>query len=483
MSSGRHNHRFGFQTIGTRLTAWGAGITFLICLLICGALYGGVWYSLNREVDSFLEGEVREFLGVVEEHRFNYPEAQELIRLHLGSRTKIDLTFRVLDAQGHPLLTSHARDLIPEGYTIPKSAGLAGSTITFETLSVPGQRYPLRVCSVPLRSPDGKALVAQASYALDQVGASLSLIRTVSVIALLAAIIMSVLGGRILARRSLGPLHQMIQTARQISAHRIAERLPRSHTGDEFDALAETLNNLLDRIDQYVRRMQQFTADASHELRTPLAALQGSAEVALARDRSAEELRGVIESSVEHYRRLRKISDDLLLLARMDSGEEVLAHETLRLNDLIDDVVDLYEPTATEAGLQVEISCPEPVDAVGDGGRIRQVIANLVDNAIKYTTAPGRVSVSLACQNGRAIVEIHDTGIGIPAEDLPHVFERFYRVDRARSKGDCSGAGLGLAICRSVVIAHGGQVTLSSKNGEGTLVRVELPTTIPAAPA
>ncbi len=167
-----------------------------------------------------------------------------------------------------------------------------------------------------------KALVAQASYALDQVGASLSLIRTVSVIALLAAIIMSVLGGRILARRSLGPLHQMIQTARQISAHRIAERLPRSHTATSLTPWPKRSTICSTAIDQYVRRMQQFTADASHELRTPLAALQGSAEVALARDRSAEELRNVIESSVEHYRRLRKISDDLLLLARMDSGEK-----------------------------------------------------------------------------------------------------------------------------------------------------------------
>lgn len=472
MSSGRPNHKFGFQTIGTRLTAWGAGITFLICLLICGALYGGVWYSLNREVDSFLEGEVREFLGVVEEHRFNFPEAQELIRLHLGSRTKVDLTFRIMDSQGHLLLTSHAHDLIPEGYA---ATGSPVSSAKFETLSVPGQRYPVRVCSLPVRGPDGTALVAQASYSLDQVIASLALIRAVSMIALLAAIIMSVLGGRILARRSLGPLHEMIQTARQISSHRIAERLPRSHTGDEFDALAETLNDLLDSIDQYVRRMQQFTADASHELRSPLAALQGTAEVALARDRSAEELRGVIETSLDHYRRLRKISDDLLLLARIDAGEDVLTREPLRLNEIIDDVVDLYEPTAIEAGLQLNVFCSEPVNVVGDGGRVRQVLANLIDNAIKYTTAPGRVEVSLAGQNGLAIVEVRDTGIGIPPDDLPHVFERFYRTDRARTKLGSSGTGLGLAICLSIITAHGGDLRLTSELGTGSVARVELP--------
>jgi heavy metal sensor kinase len=482
MSSDVSDYRGGFRTIGARLTAWGAGITFGVCLLACAALYGGVWYSLDREVDTFLEGEVREFLGVVEEHQFNFAEAQQLIRLHLGRRAKTDLTFRVLDDQGHPLLTSHVQDLIPDGYTVPTYPNDITSAAIVETLTVPGRRHPIRVCTVPARGPGGEHLLAQASYALDQVNASLSMIRTVSLIALLAAVVLSVLGGRILARRSLGPLHQMIQTARQIGNQRIAERLPRSHNGDEFDRLAETLNNLLDRTDEYVRRMQQFTADASHELRSPLAALQGSAEVALARDRSAEDLRGVIESSIDHYRRLRRISDDLLLLARIDSGEDILTRERIRLDELIDDVVDLYEPTAAEAGLQLTFAGREPIDLVGDGGRLRQVIANLIDNAIKYSKAPSHVSVSLIGVNGLAVIEIRDTGVGIPAEDLPHVFERFYRADRARTKVGSSGAGLGLTICRSIVTAHGGQITLSSKPGEGTLARLELPTAGPDAP-
>lgn len=483
MSSDVSDHKGGFRTIGVRLTLWGAGITFGVCLLTCAALYGGVWYSLDREVDTFLEGEVREFLGVVEEHQFNFAEAQQLIRQHLGRRAKTDLTFRILDAQGHPLLTSHVRDLIPDGYTVPKYPSDINLAAMVETLTVPGRQYPIRVCSVPARGPGGQRLLAQASYALDQVNASLSMIRTVSLIALLAAVVLSVLGGRILARRSLGPLHQMIQTARQIGDQCIAERLPRSRNGDEFDRLAETLNSLLDRTDEYVRRMQQFTADASHELRSPLAALQGSAEVALARDRSAEELRGVIESSIDHYRRLRKISDDLLLLARIDSGEGILAHERIRLDELINDVVDLYEPTAAEAGLQLTVASNERVDVIGDGERMRQVVLNLIDNAIKYSKAPGRVSVSLTGVNGLAVIEIRDTGVGIPAEDLPHVFERFYRADRARTKVGSSGAGLGLAICQSIVTAHGGRITLSSKDGKGTLARLELPTAGPDPPA
>ncbi len=479
MSSGHRERRGLFRTIGVRLTVWSAGITFGVCLLVCAALYGGVSYSLNREVDNFLEGEVREFLGVVEKQQFDFAEAQRLIRSHLGSRTRIDLTFRILDAQGRPLLTSHAHDLIPDDYMTRRAARSPASTF-FETLSVPGQRFPLRVCSMPAAGPGGEALLAQAGYTLGQVSASLVLIRTVSVIALLAAVILSVLGGRVLARRSLVPLHEMIQTARQISAQRISERLPRSGNGDEFDRLAETLNGLLERIDQYVRRMQQFTADASHELRSPLAALQGDAEVALARDRSVGELRAVIESSVDHFRRLRKISDDLLLLARIDSGEDVLAHDATRLDELIDDVVDLYAPTAAEAGGQLTFEQRQPLQVLGDGGRLRQVVANLIDNAIKYSHAPARVSVSLTVRDGLAVIEIRDGGVGISADDLPHVFDRFYRADRARTKMSTSGAGLGLAICRSIVAAHGGRISLSSNPGGGTLARVELPAIDPA---
>lgn len=475
MFSGNHHRKGSTRTIGIRLTAWGAGISFGVCFLVCAALYSGVWYSLNREVDSFLEGEVREFLGVVKEHQFNFPEAQHLIRSHLGNRTRINLTFRVLDTDGHPLLTSHARDLIPEGYTAPSFPLQASPAVCFETLTVPGQQYPLRICSLHVQGPGDKRFIVQASYILDQMNASLSMIRMVSMIALLVAIILSVLGGKVLARRSLGPLHEMIQVARQISVDRVAERLPRSFNGDELDRLADTLNGLLDRIDQYVRRMQQFTADASHELRTPLAALQGNAEVALARDRSAEELRQVIESSIDHYRRLRKISDDLLLLARIDAGENILARDTIKLDQLIDDVVDLYAPAAAEAGLELSFDQHEPLDMIGDGGRMRQVVANLIDNAIKYNTAPGQVRVSLARHNGRALIKIRDTGVGIPAEDLPHVFERFYRVDRARTKVGTGGAGLGLAICRSIVEGHGGGISLSAGPQGGTIAIVELP--------
>lgn len=475
MSSERER-RGSFRTIGVRLTAWGAGITFGTCFLVCAALYGGVWYSLNQEIDSFLEGEVREFLGVVQEHGFNFAEAEHLIRLHLGSRTRVDLTFRILDARGVPLLTSHAHDLIPRDYAPPTLPAATDSEAMFETLVPSGRRAPIRVCSLRVLRPGGEPLIAQASYALDQVSSSLSLIRTVSLVALLGAIVMSVLGGRVLARRSLRPLHEMIQTARQISAHRIAQRLPRSHNGDELDRLADTLNGLLDRIDQYVRRMQQFTADASHELRSPLAALQGNAEVALARDRSVEELRSVIESSLDHYRRLRRISDDLLLLARIDSEEDVLARDNVRLDEIIEDVVDLYEPTASEAGLRLTFATRQPLEVVGDGGRLRQVVANLIDNAVKYSNPPGHVDVSLFQEDGLAVVEIRDSGMGISPEDLPHVCERFYRADRARTAAISKGAGLGLAICNSILKAHGGRLTLSSAPGEGTCARVELPT-------
>jgi len=434
-----------------------------------------VWYSLNREVDSFLEGEVREFVGVVQEHQFNFSKAQQVIRQHLGSRTRIDLTFRILDQHGVPLLQSHAHDLIPDGHTVPGSPASYKSMVHFQTLHVPGQSCPLRVCSVPIQGPAGSVLIAQASYTLDRVSASLSMFRTVSAVALLAAIILSAVGGRILAQRSLKPLHEMIQTAQRISAHHISERLPRTHSGDELDRLAETLNGLLDRIQRYVSRLQQFTADASHELRSPLAALQGAGEVALSRERSADELRQVIELSLEHYQRLRRITEDLLLLARVDAGEEVFRREPVRLDSAIEDVVDLFVPLANDRNIELTFTEHEPATVIGDSGRLRQLMANLIDNAVKYTNGPGTILVSLTSENGSVRIQVCDTGIGIPAENLPHIFDRFYRIDSARPKSSGTGAGLGLAICRSIVEGHGGSIALAPGPTEGTVASVELP--------
>jgi heavy metal sensor kinase len=312
-------------------------------------------------------------------------------------------------------------------------------------------------------------------YLLDQMTQSLAALRRSCGIALALAAVLALVAGRIMARRSLQPVDTMTDTAKRIGANRLGDRLPRSGTGDELDRLAETLNDMLARIETHVKRLQQFTADVSHELRSPLAALKGSSEVALSGARSAAELRRVIEDNVEHYNRLTRIAEDLLLLARADAGENILRTDRIRLDEAIDDVVDLYAPLAADRRIELLFNDRQEISIRADGERLRQVLGNLIDNAIKYTQGPGRVTVCLATTDGHARIVVSDTGVGIPPEDMPHVFDRFYRADRARASQGAGSAGLGLSICRSIVEAHGGRIRVESTPGRGTTVIVLLP--------
>ncbi len=462
-------------TIGLHLTLWGAGITISVCLLLCVFLYTGLRFSLQHEVDAFLEGEVNEFRAILDEHKNDYQAAQKSIRLELGQRVRLDLSFRLLDMDGHVVLTS---DLVeqPPGFWMPPADKLMPGRDAFHTIQVAHVPVPVRLCSQRFKI-DGKPFIAQAGYRLDQMTASLVRFRQICIYALAVAGLGALLGGRMIANRSLLPVQTMIAKARQIGERRLHDRLPSRGTGDELDRLAETLNALLDRVQRYVRRMQQFTADASHELRSPLAVLRGNAEVMLSRERSADELRRSIEESVDHFERLSRIAEDLLLLARFDGGEGVLNRENVRLDLALADIVDLYSPLANDVGIDLHCAVLPEVSVKVDGGRIRQVVGNLVDNAIKFTPAPGRVEVSLVEQDGEVRIAVSDTGVGISAEDHARIFDRFYRVDRSRSRLNQRGAGLGLSICRTLVEAHGGQIELTSSPGQGTTVTVHLPRT------
>ncbi|MBN2563946.1 MAG: heavy metal sensor histidine kinase [Phycisphaerae bacterium] len=471
---GKWNHLL--TTIGARLTLWGTLITLFVCALVCVLLYVGVRFSLHREVDGFIEGEVQEFCAIlVGEEDDDLDEIEGEIRRELGSRLRGDLTFRLLDADGRLMVTSNPDDRLPDPQALLQSAEHAAGAPWFETLALSCPPHSVRVCSQWTRLRDGKLCVAQATYALDRVAASLATFREVCVAAMLVAAVLSLIGGRILARRSLRPVHLMTETARQLGAGNLSRRLTRSGNGDELDRLAETLNAMLSRIESQFRRMQQFTADAAHELRTPLAALRGNAEVTLASDQDPGAMRQAIEESIQQYDHLARIAEDLLLLARLDAGEAILRPERLELDKTIEEMVDLYAPFAADHTLALRLGECERVAIWADKERVRQVLSNLLDNAVKYMNGRGRIDVSLNRANGLARITVSDSGPGIPAEDLPHIFDRFYRVDRARSRGGERGVGLGLPICRSIVEAHGGNIDIESRLGHGTMVTVLLP--------
>jgi two-component system, OmpR family, sensor kinase len=288
-------------------------------------------------------------------------------------------------------------------------------------------------------------------------------------------------GGWQLASRALRPVEDISATARRISAGNLAERISVTETDNELGHLARVLNSTFARLDAAFAQQKQFTADASHELRTPLAVLISEAQTALARERTAGEYRETVEACLETAQQMRRLTESLLDLARLDSSEEAVPHEPIDLTDIARRCADRLAPLAQQREITI-VSDLQPAEPWGDPDRLAQVITNLLTNAIHYNNPKGEVRVSTRTEHGFAVLQVSDTGIGISAEDLPHVFERFYRADKSRSRAE-GRSGLGLAICHAIVDAHGGVIQVNSELHVGTTFIVQLPITRGVMPA
>jgi len=288
------------------------------------------------------------------------------------------------------------------------------------------------------------------------------------------------LGGYVLARRALGPLERIAERARRITAEELHERLPPETSSVELEQLTTAFNDTLARLEGSFDQLRRFTADASHELRTPLTALRSVGEVGLRSGGDADGYREVIGSMLEEVDRLTRLLDELLTLARADAGEARLKPETLDLADLALEVAGHLSVLAEERGQALEVVAPEPVRVRGDRFVLRQALVNLVDNAIKYAPERTRVRIAAGWRDGSAVLEVSDQGPGIPDEHRDRVFDRFYRVERSRSR-EMGGAGLGLSLVRWAAEAHRGRVELDSEEGRGSTFRIVFPAAVLAA--
>jgi heavy metal sensor kinase len=286
-------------------------------------------------------------------------------------------------------------------------------------------------------------------------------------------------GGYFLARRALAPVDRMAVQARSITAERLKERLPVGNPDDELGRLATVFNQTLMRLESSFDQMRRFTADASHELRTPLTAMRSVGEIGLRGKRDASDYREIIGSMLEEVDRLSLLVDRLLTLSRADSGESMLSRERVDLCDLASEVTSQLEVLAEEKQQSLSVEATGPSVCLGDPMVLRQALLNLVDNAIKYSPVGGRIVVRVSSgPNGVALLDVSDTGPGIPAEMRPRVFDRFYRADRSRSRENGGGTGLGLSIARWAVEVNGGQLTLESSEKQGSTFRITLPNTL-----
>jgi len=308
---------------------------------------------------------------------------------------------------------------------------------------------------------------------LAEVDRELSRLLTALALAIPGALALSGVLAYLLARKALAPMEQLRRSTREITADRLDQRLPVANPNDELGGLALTINDMIGRLEHSFTEIRRFTADASHELRTPLTAIRSEAELALNRPSATPEQRQLLGSILEECGRLTRLTEQLLALSREDAGTPAV-RQPLDLSALTTGVVDNMRPLAEAKGVALTARAAAPVTVHGDAARLRQVLYNLVDNAVKYTPDTGRVEVAVEMRGSSAVLSVADTGEGIAPEHVPHIFERFYRVDKARTRTQ-GGTGLGLSIARSIVTAHGGSIDVVSAPGQGAVFTVVLP--------
>jgi heavy metal sensor kinase len=279
--------------------------------------------------------------------------------------------------------------------------------------------------------------------------------------------------GWFMARRAVSGVEAVTRTAQEISGGTLAKRVPVGTRGDEIDQLAATFNQMLGRIQALVTEIKEMSDNIAHDLKSPITRIRGMAEVTLSTSKGIEEYETMAAGTVEECDRLLDMINTMLMITKTESGVHPLDYQQVDMPRLVRDACELMETVAEDKGLSLACETPETLPLVGDPRMIQRILANLLDNAIKYTPFGGRVKVSLSeTDGGEALVTVHDTGMGIPPDDLPHIFERFYRCDQSRSE---PGTGLGLSLARALARAHRGDITVTSALGQGSTFTLSLP--------
>jgi heavy metal sensor kinase len=377
----------------------------------------------------------------------------------------VDRNGRVMDASD--ALRSVKLPLTPNAML----RGLQGK-VTFETAHDLGE-HPLRIVTVPVQMGDQVPYLVQVGTSLEGVEAALQRASVILLILTPSVFLVALVGGGSLVGRSLRPVDELTRAAMEMEHRHLDRRVVPPRPDDEIGRLAGAFNEMLSRLDRSFRQIQQFSADASHELRTPLTTIRGEAEVALMGERAPEEYRRTLQSIIEEAERMSAVVENLLTLARADADQVTLRREPVALHETVMTVFEGLEGIARRKGVSLDLEEIEELSCEGDALWLQQVVTNLVANAVKFTPSGGRVWIRLTQEKNWACLSVRDTGVGIPPEHLPHIFDRFYRVDAGRSR-DSGGTGLGLSIVRRLVELMGGSVTVDSELGRGSTFTVEM---------
>lgn len=461
-------------TLAFRLTAAYALAGLFLVFFSIVSLYLVLVSELEKSTDLFLADKVNVLRVMLRERPDDEDALQEEVELESAARQYEQFYIRLLDDRGTQLLiTPGMADQLDLAQLASQTRDRPGRTIRMRGRD--GKAFRVTSVSAPVGSPATQTDTVQIAVDVSQKEALLARFRFWFWVILLATFAIFPLVGYRIARQGIRPVEEMATTARHISSTNLRERIDPQGYPFELASLAQTFNQMLDRLEESFERISRFSADIAHDLRTPVNNIRGEAEVALARDRSAGEYREVIESCLEEAVRLSELVGDLLFLARAESPLTDLRRERVDVCELLHGVRDYYEASAADGRVSLTTTVASaPVIAELDRTLLQRAVGNLVSNALANTPPGGAVVLKTSADSSTIRIEVSDTGISIPAEALPRVFDRFFRVDSSRSQGS-GGTGLGLAIVKSIVELHGGHVQIASEPGHGTQVTLHIP--------
>jgi len=458
------------KTLAFRLTLWYAGV-FAVSAGVAFLLFYTLITAVFRDrTDQELLAQAREFSATLSSRGMEAVRNLAMLEAQAAGVKKV--FFRLLSSRGEVFSSSNMsywQDIDIRQEAIKEL--LRDRNSVFETVSIPNRKDKIRVAHVLI----GTGVILQIGQSMEadsrfiDAFKNIFLVTTVLLLGLAAGV------GWFMARRAVSGVEAVTRTAQEISGGTLAKRVPVGTRGDEIDQLAATFNQMLGRIQTLVTEIKEMSDNIAHDLKSPITRIRGMAEVTLTTGKGIEEYENMAAGTVEECDRLLDMINTMLMITKTESGVHPLDYQQVDMPRLVRDACELMGTVAEDRGLTLACETPETLPLVGDPRMIQRILANLLDNAIKYTPFGGRVKVSLSeTDGGEALVTVHDTGMGIPPDDLPHIFERFYRCDQSRSE---PGTGLGLSLARALTRAHQGDITVTSTLGQGSTFTLILPKT------
>lgn len=463
------------NTLAFRLTLWYAGIFTLTACIAFLLFYTLIASFIRERTDQELSSQVSRFSTLFAVEGFEAVKNAAVIEAQAAGVKKV--FFRLLSLRGQVFSSSNMtywKDITIDEKAI--QALLGRRNYVFESITIPERKEKVRILYAML-SP---GVILQVGQAMESYSRLLDAFQGIFIATMTLLIVAATGVGWFMARRAVSGVEAVTRTARKISEGTLEERVPVRERGDEIDQLATTFNQMLDRIQTLLAEIKEMSDNIAHDLRSPLTRIRGVAEVTLTTGRSPKEYEAMAASVIEECDRLLDMINTMLMISKTEAGVDQLSREKIDLAGLVREACELFEPNAEDQRVTLDCDVPGPSQILGDTRMIQRMFSNLLDNAIKYTPSGGSVTVSMADKDDQVMISFKDTGCGISPNDLPRVFERFYRCDQSRSQ---TGIGLGLSLARAIAKAHGGEITATSVPNQGSTFTATLPKTMLPRPS